>query len=51
MWLSQKEMALLFGVLSDNTVLHISNILEEKELDESTTEKSSAVQKEGNRQS
>ena len=49
-WLSQKEMALLFGVSSDNIGLHISNILEEKELDESTTEKSSVVQKEGNRQ-
>ena len=48
-WLTQKEMALLFGVSTDNIGLHILNILKEKELDLSTTEKSSVVQKEGSR--
>ena len=48
-WLSQKEMAMLFGVDSDTIGLHIKNILEEGELEDSTTEKSSVVQKEGNR--
>ena len=48
-WLTQKEMALLFGVDSDSIGLHIKNILKEKELDDSTTEKSSVVQKEGKR--
>ena len=40
---------MLFGVSVDNVGLHISNILEEKELDFSTTEECSVVQKEGNR--
>jgi len=48
-WLTQKEMALLFGVNSDTIGFHIKSILNEKELDDSTTEKSSVVQKEGNR--
>ncbi|MBO7574005.1 MAG: virulence protein RhuM/Fic/DOC family protein [Bacilli bacterium] len=48
-WLTQKEMAFLFGVDSDTISLHIKNILKERELDDSTTEKSSVVQKEGNR--
>lgn len=48
-WLTQKEMSILFGVSTDNIGLHISNILKEKELDVSTTEESSVVQKEGNR--
>ena len=48
-WLTQKEMSLLFGVSTDNIGLHISNILKEKELDYSTTEESSVVQNEGNR--
>ncbi len=48
-WLTQKEMALLFDVTTDNIGLHISNILKEKELDASTTEESSVVQVEGNR--
>ncbi len=43
-WLTQKEMALLFDVTTDNIGLHISNILKEKELDASTTEESSVVQ-------
>ena len=49
-WLTQKEMALLFDVSTDNIGLHIKNILLENELDESATEESSVVQKEGNRQ-
>jgi len=48
-WLSQKEMALLFNVSTDNIGLHIKNILKDNELDESTTEESSVVQIEGNR--
>ena len=49
-WLTQKEMSLLFGVSTDNIGLHISNILKENELDGSTTEESSVVQIEGKRQ-
>ena len=48
-WLTQKEMALLFDVSTDNIGLHISNIIKEGELDISTTEDSSVVQKEGSR--
>ena len=48
-WLTQKEMALLFDVSTDNIGLHISNILKESELDSSTSEESSVVQIEGNR--
>ena len=48
-WLTQKQMADLFEVSPDNIGLHIKNILNEGELDNSTTEKSSVVQKEGNR--
>ena len=48
-WLTQKEMSLLFDVSADNIGLHISNILKDGELDSSTTEQSSVVQKEGNR--
>ena len=48
-WLTQKEMSMLFGVSTDDIGLHISNILKEKELDISTTEESSVVQREGNR--
>lgn len=48
-WLTQKEMALLFDVSSDNIGLHISNILKENELDDSTTKFSSVVQLEGKR--
>lgn len=42
-------MALLFEVFADNIRLHIKNILDDKELDDSTTEESSAVQIEGDR--
>lgn len=48
-WLTQKEMALLFEVSIDNISLHIKNILKENELDISSIEKSSVVQIEGNR--
>ncbi len=49
-WLSQKQMALLFGKDADTIGLHIRNAFKEKELDEqATTEESSVVQKEGRR--
>ncbi|MGN1399191.1 MAG: hypothetical protein ACI4WG_04245 [Erysipelotrichaceae bacterium] len=48
-WLTQKEMATLFDVSTDNIGLHIGNILRESELDSSTTEESSVVQIEGGR--
>ena len=48
-WLTQKEMALLYKVSVDNISLHIKNILKENELDASTIEESSIVQIEGNR--
>lgn len=48
-WLTQKEMARLFDVSTDNIGLHIKNILKDNELDKSTTEKSSEVRLEGNR--
>ena len=37
-WLTQKEMALLFEVSIDNISLHIKNILKENELDISSIE-------------
>lgn len=36
-WLSQKEMASLFDVSSDNIGLHIKNILKDNELNLETT--------------
>lgn len=49
-WLIQKAMADVFGCSSDNISLHLKNIYNEGELDkDSTTEESSVVQKEGNR--
>ena len=48
-WLTQKEMSLLFDVSSDNIGLHIKNIFKDDELDSSTSEESSVVQKEGSR--
>lgn len=48
-WLSQKQMSQLFKVSTDNVGLHIKNILDEQELDSSTAEESSVVQKEGTR--
>jgi hypothetical protein len=51
LWLSQKQMSLLFDKDTDTIGLHLRNIYKEGELEESaTTEESSAVQKEGNRQ-
>lgn len=48
-WLTQKQMSELFNTSSDNIGLHIKNIYEEGELDLSTTEDFSVVQKEGKR--
>lgn len=50
-WLTQAQMALLFDCSTDNISLHLKNIYKEEELNkEATTEKSSVVQKEGDRQ-
>ncbi|MDE1988733.1 MAG: virulence RhuM family protein [Patescibacteria group bacterium] len=50
-WLSQKQMAELFDCSMDNIGLHLKNVYSERELDENrTTEESSVVQKEGNRE-
>ncbi len=50
-WLTQKSMAELFNCSKDNIGLHLKNIFLDKELDRnSTTEKISVVQKEGNRE-
>lgn len=49
-WLTQKSMAQLFDCSIDNIALHLKNIFQTGELDEmSTTEDSSVVQKEGER--
>lgn len=48
-WLSQRQMAELFNVSTDNISLHIKNILAENELDVSTIEESSVIQIEGKR--
>ncbi|MDO5330895.1 MAG: virulence protein RhuM/Fic/DOC family protein [Bacillota bacterium] len=48
-WLSQKDMAELFGVSSDNISLHVKNIFRDGELDLATAEESSVVRKEGTR--
>ena len=50
-WLSQREMAELFDVSTDNVGLHLKNIYEDGEQTrEATTEESSVVQTEGTRQ-
>ncbi|MCM8625126.1 virulence protein RhuM/Fic/DOC family protein [Accumulibacter sp.] len=50
LWLSQRQMALLFDKDSDTIGLHLRNIYAEGELDEAaTTEESSVVQTEGRR--
>ena len=50
-WLSQKQLALLFRNTVPNVNMHIKNIYKEKELDQSPTiKKSLIVQKEGKRQ-
>jgi len=49
-WLTQKAMGELFDCSTDNISLHLKNIYESGELEEKgTTEKISAVQKEGSR--
>jgi hypothetical protein len=49
-WLTQKQMAVLFDKDTDTIGLHLKNIFAEQELEEnSTTEFFSVVQKEGNR--
>ena len=49
-WLSQSQIALLFGCSVDNVGLHLKNIFEEDELDQkSTTEIFSVVRSEGSR--
>jgi len=49
-WLSQKQMAELFNCSIDNISLHLKNVYNEAELSENqTTEDSSIVQKEGNK--
>lgn len=46
-WLSQREMAELFDVSTDNVSLHLKNIFEDGELNrEATAEESSVVQTE-----
>ncbi len=50
-WLTQKQMAQLFGKDSDTIGLHLKHIYQSGELEEhTTTEESSVVQQEGNRQ-
>ncbi|ART51892.1 hydroxyacid dehydrogenase [Acidovorax carolinensis] len=50
-WLSQREMAELFDVSTDNVGLHLKNIYEDGELSRgATAEESSVVQTEGTRQ-
>jgi len=49
-WLSQRQMSVLFKTSTDNIGLHLKNIFKDRELEESaTTEEYSAVQKEGRR--
>ena len=48
-WLTQKEMAILFAVSVDNISLHIKNIFKEKELDNSVVEESSVTAADGKR--
>lgn len=50
-WLTQREIAQLFDVSTDNVGLHLKNIFEDGELSrEATTEESSVVQIEGGRE-
>lgn len=50
-WLSQRQMAELFDVSTDNISLHLKNLYAEGELSKTaTTEESSVVQKEGTRE-
>ncbi|WP_311639418.1 virulence RhuM family protein [Rothia aeria] len=51
MWLSQRQMSVLFDTSSDNVGLHLKNIYAEGELlEEATTEDFSVVRQEGTRQ-
>ena len=47
LWLTQKDMALLFNVSIDNISLHIKNIINEGELDQSVFEESSITASDG----
>ncbi len=46
-WLTQKDMALLFNVSIDNISLHIKNIINDGELDQSVFEESSITASDG----
>ena len=46
-WLTQKEVAILFAVSVDNISLHIKNIFKEKELDKSVVEEPSVSAADG----
>jgi len=49
-WLTQAQMAMLFGCSTDNIGLHLKNVYEEQEIERiSTAEDFSVVRKEGNR--
>jgi hypothetical protein len=49
-WLTQRQMADLFETSTDNVSLHLKNVYETGELgEEATTEDSSVVRREGNR--
>ena len=49
-WLTQSQMALLFGCSQDNIGFHLKNLYAEKEIEqEATTEEISVVRFEGNR--
>jgi prophage maintenance system killer protein/prophage antirepressor-like protein len=51
LWVTQSQMAELFGTSTDNVSLHLKNIYQDKELDEqATTEDFSVVRQEGARQ-
>lgn len=51
LWLTQAQMAQLFGTSPDNISLHLKNIYKDNELDEeATTEDFSVVRREGTRQ-
>jgi len=50
-WLTQRQMADLFETSTDNVSLHLKNVFTAGELlEDSTTEESSVVRQEGNRQ-
>ncbi len=49
-WLTQRQMAELFGTTSENVLMHLRNIFREDELDEAATTKDFlAVRQEGHR--